>query len=341
MSHTIFSIINKDGKTDIKWNYNLLGPEFLEQLRVIHSIYDIRYFIWLNDTRKKLKPKRGRTCRYCGKSYPEVKFSTNAHTFPEGIGNKYHLSDFECDDCNHKFGKYENDFINYIGPFRTLAELTGKKGVPKYKSRDKKMSIEQVYKDTLDIKLSAIGLKNRIVKKPDGSGMLIQVEGDPYTPINVFRCLLKTAISLVDSEDLNHLSDSIRFLMDDNYMTDPTMDFIFTIHKYFIPGNFNVPPFLIHYKKGFNFLGYSAPSLIFIFYIRNLILQLFVPFHKNDSLIYGSDIKRHLYIVPPLINGLWFKKYGGPFPSFTNLNDSNVLINNIQVFDWKLTQKKY
>ena len=209
MSHTIFSIIDNNGKTEIKWNYNLLSPEYLEQLRMIHLVYDIRYFIWLNDTRKKLKPKQERTCRFCGKSYPDVKFSSNAHTFPESVGNKYHLSDFECDNCNRKFGIYENDFANYIGPFGTLAELTGKKGVPKYKSRDKKISLEQAYKNAIDIKLSTMGLKNRIVNKADGSGLLIQVEGDPYIPINVYRCLLKTAISFVDSEDLKHRLKSL------------------------------------------------------------------------------------------------------------------------------------
>lgn len=339
MSHTIFPMVNEKGKTEIKWNYNLLSSEYLEQLRLIHSVYDTRYFIWLNDTRKKLKPKHERTCRFCGKSYPDVKFSSKAHVFPESVGNKYHLSDFECDNCNHKFGVYENDFANYIGPFRTLAEFTGKSGVPKYKSRDKKLSLNQAFKDAIDLNLSAMSLNNRVVNKADGSGLLIQAEGDPYIPINVYRCLLKTAISLVDNEDLKHLSASIKFLLDDNYITDPSNDFIFSIHKYFVPGNFNAPPFLIHYKKGNNFIGFPAPSLMFIFYIRNLILQLFVPFHDNDSFIYDSDVERHLYIVPPLINSLWFNKFGGPFPGFTNLNNSSVIEKNIQVFDWKVTKK--
>ena len=338
MSHTIFSIVSESGKTQVKWNYNLLTPEYLEPLRVIHSVYDISYFIWLNKNRNKIKPKRDRVCRFCGKSYPEVKFSTIAHTFPEGLGNKNHISDSECDDCNHKFGTYETDLMNFLGPFRTLAEITGKNGVPKFKSRDKKLSLEQASKDALDIKLSSLGFKNKVIEKEDGSGLLIQVEGDPYTPINVFKSLLKTSISLVDPDDLSYLTNSIKFLMDNEFKTDPSHDFIFTIHKFFIPGNFNVPPFLIQYKKGKGFIDLPAPSLVFIFYIRNLIIQLFIPFHDNDSILYSPTVERHLYIVPPLINGQWCKKYGGPFPSFTNLNDNNVLKNNIQVFEWKYTR---
>ncbi|HCY40267.1 MAG TPA: hypothetical protein DHV48_02785 [Prolixibacteraceae bacterium] len=75
MSHTIFSLVNDNGKTSIKWNYNIMPKATLDTLRVVHELYGENYFIWLNDNRKKLKPKNERICRFCGKSYPEVKFS--------------------------------------------------------------------------------------------------------------------------------------------------------------------------------------------------------------------------------------------------------------------------
>jgi hypothetical protein len=339
MTHTIFSMVDNNGKIEIIWNYQVLSKESQEAIKVINMVYPDRDFIWLNDNRKKLKPKKERTCRFCGKSFPEVKFSKRAHTIPESIGNKFHLSDFECDTCNSKFGNYENDFANFLGPYRTIAELSGKKGVPKYKSRDKELSIEQAYKNAIDVKLNKMNIKNNIIYKKGGSGLRIQIEGDPYTPINAFKCLLKSAISLVDDEDLKHLSNSIKFLLDDNYITDPSNDFILSVNKFFVPGNFTVPPFLLQYKKGINFIGFPAPSMIFIFYMRNLIIQLFIPFHDKDSFISNAGNKKQLYIVPPLLKGAWFDKFGGPFPTLVNLNSSDVFKNNAQVYEWKFRRK--
>lgn len=339
MSHTIFSmVVDDNGKTNIKWNYNLLSKESFESLRVIHKLYDDQCFIWLNDNRKNLKPKNERTCRFCGKSYPEVSFSKKAHLIPESIGNKLHLSDFECDICNYKFSSYENDFINFLGPYRAISEIPKKGGFPKYKSRNKKMTIEQAYKNAVDLNLTNQDAKNNLSYDAKKNVMRIQTEGDPYKPIGVFKCLLKTAISLVDEVDLEDLTNTIKFLMDDNYVANPSYDFILSMHQFFIPGNFNIPPFLVYYKKSIDFVGFAAPTQFFIFYIRNLVFQIFIPFNAKDSFMYNASNKRHMYIVPPLVNNLWFDKYGGPFPRLINLNESNVNKNNIQVVEYMFTK---
>ena len=339
MSHTIFSLVQEDGKTNIKWNYEIVPKASLEPLRIINEFYDERYFIWLNDNRKKLKPKNERTCRFCGKSYPEVKFSKKAHLFPESLGNKVHFSDFECDDCNYKFGLHENDFSNFLGPYRTISEIPKKGGFPKFKSRKQEMKIEQFQKNIIDINISESNKNNNVSYSRDGDILRIQAEGNPYKPINVFKCLLKTAVSMVDQNDLEDLSDTIKFLTDDNYVRNPAYDFILSMHQYFIPGNFDVPPFLITYKKSAKYEKAPVPSQIFIFYVRNLIFQIFIPFHAKDKLLYKQNTKRQMFIVPPLINVMWLDKFGGPFPKMYNLNDSNLTEKNIQVSDYKLSKK--
>ena len=143
---------------------------------------------------------------------------------------------------------------------------------------------------------------------------------------------------MLDPDDLQDLTETIKFLMDDNYVTNPSYDFILSMHQYFIPGNFDVPPFLIHYKKSPKYENFPAPSLIFIFYIRNLIYQIFIPFHAKDDLLYKKDAKRHMYIVPPLINVMWLDKFGGPFSQMRNLNDSNMTEKNIQIHEYKLSK---
>lgn len=336
MSHTIFSLVKDNGKTSIKWNYDVVPKPSLDALRVIHDLYGENWFIWLNDNKKKLKPENERTCRFCGKSYPMVKFSKKAHLFPESLGNKVHFSDFECDNCNYKFGLHENDFANFLGPYRTISEIPKKGGYPKFRSRYKEMKIEQVYKNTVDINISESSVNNNISYSQDGEILRIQTEGDPYKPINVFKCLLKTAVSMLDNHSLADLSETIKFLMNDSYVADPSNDFILSMHQYFIPGNFDVPPFLIQYSKSAKYEKFPAPTQIFVFYLRNLIFQIFIPFNAKDDLLYNKSIERHLYIVPPLINIMWLDKFGGPFTRMYNLNDINITEHNIQTFEYKL-----
>jgi hypothetical protein len=336
MSHTIFSMVDNNGRTSINWNYELLSKESRAQLYQIQQLYPESYFVWFNDTRSKLKPKNKRTCRFCGKSYPDVKFSTVAHTFPESLGNKHNISDIECDECNRKFSVYENDFNNFIGPLRALMELPNKKGFAKFKSRNKGLTIEQVVKGAVDLHLAHADTKNHIKYSTNNEFIRIQTEGDPYIPINVYRCLLKTAVTLIDQADLANLSETIAFLNDEYHRINPTNDFIVSMNQYFIPGNFNVPPFMVYFKKKTALSYVHAPTYIFVLYLRNLILQFFIPFHRYDFHLFNPTGKRLLYKVPPLINELWFKKYGGPFGRFYCLNDNEINKINIQYVDWKL-----
>ena len=71
------------------------------------GVYEPMDFIGPDDQRynlKKLKPKRERTCRFCGKAFGQTRFRENAHLIPDSIGNKDLFSDFECDHCNRFFG---------------------------------------------------------------------------------------------------------------------------------------------------------------------------------------------------------------------------------------------
>ena len=77
----------------------------------------------------------------CGKGNPEVKFGKFAHLIPMAIGNKFLIHDSECDSCNEEFGLLEQSFVNFIGIYRTVDKIKGYEGVPKFKSKDKKLSI--------------------------------------------------------------------------------------------------------------------------------------------------------------------------------------------------------
>lgn len=333
MIHTVFVLHEENGKLVPQWHFEFLSKEFQEAFDLVDMVYPLRMLKLLNDNRRGIKPKSQRSCRFCGKSYPEVTFKNRAHTIPELLGNKVNFSDFECDSCNLKFGTYENDLANYLGPYRTIAEIPGKHGIPKYKSYRKEMTIEQAFNGAIDIRTINWDDSNKILSDPITGITRVVTKGVPYSPINVFKCLLKAAISLTPEADLTHLSKSIAFLQDENYEPDPVNDWIFTMHQYFTPGNFNNSPFAVYFKKGAQFEKVAAPSLIFVLYVKNLVLQIAVPFHDQDSSTYDP---RFLYIIPPLIQENWFKKYGGPFSSLINLNRSEPT-KITHTSEWKTT----
>jgi hypothetical protein len=52
---------------------------------------------------RKFIQRDQRTCRFCGKHHDASIFQKDAHIIPHFMGNKYLVSNFECDDCNSSF----------------------------------------------------------------------------------------------------------------------------------------------------------------------------------------------------------------------------------------------
>ena len=65
--------------------------------------------------------KNNRTCRFCGKQTPHVKFDLKAHAFPEALGNKNVICQEECDDCNSLFSRtIEPSIVTFFEFHRTF-----------------------------------------------------------------------------------------------------------------------------------------------------------------------------------------------------------------------------
>src|SRR5688500_17375532 len=97
------------------------APEYYESADKFMKTYIVQEFLLLDESNKHLlRPKNERICRFCGKSSSDTVFKDFAHLIPESLGNKLVFSDFECDNCNHLFGTYDNHLANFIGPDRPL-----------------------------------------------------------------------------------------------------------------------------------------------------------------------------------------------------------------------------
>ena len=57
-------------------------------------------------------------CRFCGGKRPEKTCKKRAHAVSELLGNKIMKSLYECDDCNKRFSRFEDDLARITIPTR-------------------------------------------------------------------------------------------------------------------------------------------------------------------------------------------------------------------------------
>ncbi|MBH0022516.1 hypothetical protein I6F40_19580 [Pseudoalteromonas sp. SWXJ133] len=175
------------------------------------NFYETNYEIigqWLVRPRDKviLGDMNNRTCRFCGKTHPEVSFKKVAHAIPELLGNKSIASAYECDICNKEFGDgIENDLGNWSKPMRTLIRIKGKKSVPTLKKGGDKPGWRIEYgQDRLNIR----AYENDPIFEvdEDNKTVIFKLRRDSYTPVAVLKAFMKIGVTLLpDNEVPNFL----------------------------------------------------------------------------------------------------------------------------------------
>lgn len=155
-------------------------------------------------------PKDKRMCIFCGRQYPEVKFSKDAHAISETVGNKILLSHLECDECNIAFGNiFEDSLGKYMAPFKYISGIYGKKNSLTIKdiSDDPTLSYKtyRLEKTKNSSAFNEKGVpKNYIIEK-SGSGIFKEIPGgfslkiprQKYNPMYVYMAFLKMAYSIL------------------------------------------------------------------------------------------------------------------------------------------------
>lgn len=75
-----------------------------------------------------VQDKELRVCRFCGKKKPETSFKKVAHAISEGLGNKILFCNEECDECNNRLARVEENLMHYFDIKRALAGIKTKTG---------------------------------------------------------------------------------------------------------------------------------------------------------------------------------------------------------------------
>ncbi|MDA0991418.1 MAG: hypothetical protein O3A51_11790 [Verrucomicrobia bacterium] len=135
-------------------------------------------------------------CRFCGCTDPK-NFRMKAHTFPEALGNKRVFSLNECNECNSKFGRYEDALAKAIGPLLTLGGVHGKNGVRQNGRTKSGVFIKHsVGNDRRRLSVRSKGDITNIFTEDHLTGRIqltMPIEGDKYIPQYAFKALCKMA----------------------------------------------------------------------------------------------------------------------------------------------------
>lgn len=246
---------------------------------------------------KNLKPKSERVCRFCGKRYPLVTFNSVAHIIPNFFGNKYFVSDSECDNCNNKFSRIEKNLDNYIGIIRSISATEGKNGIPTIKSKDGKIESKSInffganviqfgstQKDPSEIKYDSVA-----------GNYIIEYKKQPYIPIQAYKAILKMALSMIDDSELPHFKIGIDLLTKKNTVESFIDNSFFFVYKHEMKYECPASMALLFKRKN----EYSeVPPYTFVFIYKRLMFQIFVSF--NNKYLHAMNGKKvQAPIFPP------------------------------------------
>lgn len=247
-----------------------------------------------------------RKCRFCGKSKPEVSFKKKAHAISEFLGNKSLISMNECDICNEFFAsEYEDHLAKWFGPMRSLCQMRGKEGIPKYKSKeftaargDKGME--------LFINSDSSIMNNIKEGSSDTFKIPVPMKTQPYIPIRAAKAFIKSAISILPKELLSECENTILWLSGRATVNIDKFPVLYA----FTPG---INP----YKNGKVMIlkrknpDEEIPALWFIVATTNFLFQIMIPFCKSDGWMeYGKDINFEVTKFPTPFPEEYERKFG-------------------------------
>jgi hypothetical protein len=281
----------------------------------------------------------GRICRFCRRPYPSARFKKEAHIIPQFLGNKYLVSDDECDECNEMFGRFENDFKNYLGIIPTLTQTVGKSNTfPKYRSpkgeiiasKSTRLAIEgdfiEVFKENTTSNALDFDFEKGEVK-----GMHTKY---PYIPYNVYKALLKIGLSCLQIQYFIDYRTAVEVLYSELLIPKP----LTYVHVTTFPMDlmkFRAPHVYIFSKRKHS---NKCLSHLVMLYYQNQIFQYFLPYNVHDRDIYTVQKAMFQFGPPfftsPVTDQLQFNT------QLLDLSSNHRRINEIQEFSFNVNYDK-
>lgn len=239
--------------------------------------------------------KENKVCRFCGGDEAKVTFNDKPHVFPICTGNKYLLSYYECDRCNHFFGDYlEGEYQNFFSFVHNLYKVEGRKGkIPLIQSNDNISKIKVISKENKE-KVHLIS--DRIDKehvKLDQNIFTLESPNITVIPIAIYKCLVKMALSIMPEDELINFQKTITWIKEKKHRPLMKKKHMCRYLEFMDWPYVKYPMGLLFKRKA---KCKDGPYMIFIFVYAKMVMMIEVP---CDNIQYNYDIRK----ITPLMMG--------------------------------------
>lgn len=217
--------------------------------------------------------KKERCCRFCNKNHPEATFNNVAHAISEALGNKDLILNEECDECNSFFDQYvERDFIYFHDMARTVFGVKNKKNkIPKLVGQNFTLSMDDKNQIGIALKEAEIEQVNKGLPE-----RFTLNTGNTIKRQNIYKALCKYALSVIDSSQLTHFKETIRWLKGDLELEK--LPLVATLHNYNL---FAEKSELTIFLRNNN--NYDVPFLVGQFRFTFYLYIFIVPMSSKDN----------------------------------------------------------
>jgi len=305
-----------------------------DQLYRVYNLAALRTTHYYHVT--ELKPENDRTCRFCKKKAGQVKFENAAHLIPELLGNKTLFSDFECDICNKRFGKYENHLANYLGVVRTMSGVKAKEGIPTFQSPDESFIIQLGEMPNPEKSngwiIESIGEdKNHFTFSAEQKKITFHAPRHSYRPFAIYKTLLKMALSCIkedEVQDYRHAFELLPKIKDAGEADNPFYKIRITSHN----GPIYTYPTLMLFKKKPEAAKEPFPTHVFCLLYERYMFQINVPYFTHDLWMYDGKRGFVLPKIPPFLDRRFIDFYGKPKITWLGCTTNEKVKGTIQNF---------
>lgn len=222
-----------------------------------------------------------RICRFCNTMQGEtnefggiVTFKNKSHAISEALGNKRVVNLDECDACNDRFSSsIEPSLINYFSVFRSLHGLKGKNGVKQLVGKnfvlDPIKGFDIQYDGLLDPESNIETIKTDLELR------------ETFIPQDIYRCLVKFVLSVVDEKDITIFSKTIEWINGKfNAERLPQVSFLQAASFYI------EEPMLFYFQRKDD---HSTPYMIGELHYADMVYVFIIPFCSYDNIDYAAE----------------------------------------------------
>ena len=222
--------------------------------------------------------KKKRVCRFCSKDASQTTFRSKAHTISKSLGNNNIVTNDECDTCNNDFGRFiEKDLAEYLGVLRSMFGMKGYNGIPHIKGEN--FDIKQ---EGGQVKINFHASTEEEEKMPVEKMHLPLRSNQKIRLQNVYRSIVKYALSVIDSKEMGHFRETIEWIFQRKAIA--ALPKIATLE---VPSFFKSQPSIILYTRKTD--DKQLPYMVVEFRFAYLVFVAIVPASDRDDLTFTDE----------------------------------------------------